>query len=144
MRYFLFISLLLFVFAAPAQDLNGIWKGTLVQEPGGCYNEYNIELQINFTAGANTLSGKAYDYLDAARYVKFDFNGRYNAASKRMVLIENTLMDSKIPVICVPCIKTYDLTGKKDGNGEVVSGECKGREYGSNNACPAYKITLKR
>jgi hypothetical protein len=61
-----------------------------------------------------------------------------------MVIIENTLMDSKIPVVCVPCIKTYDLTWKKDGSDEVLSGECKGREYGSNNICPPYKVMLKR
>ena len=106
--------------------------------------EYNIELQINFIATANTLSGKAYDYLDSARYVKLDFSGRYNTGSKRMVLIENSLMESKIPVTCVPCIKTYDLTWKREGSDEVLTGECKGRQYGSNDACPAYKITLRR
>lgn len=144
MRNLLFIALLLPVFCARAQDLNGIWKGKLLQEPGGCYSEYNIELQINFTASANTLSGKAFDYYDVSRYVKFDFSGRYNSSSKRMVIIENTLMDSKIPLVCVPCIKTYDLTWNKVGNEEVLTGECKGREYGTNTTCPAYKVALKR
>jgi len=144
MRRLLFIPFLVLAFCAPAQDLNGIWKGKLVQEPGGCFLEYNIELQINFIATANTLSGRAYDYLDLARYVKLDFSGRYNTSSKRMVIIENTLMDSRIPVTCTPCIKTYDLTWKKDGSDEILSGECKGRQFGSNDACPAYKVTLKR
>ncbi|HEY4147486.1 MAG TPA: hypothetical protein VGM41_01090 [Chitinophagaceae bacterium] len=140
----LFIALLLLVFHAPAQDLNGIWKGKLLQDPGGCYSEYNIELQINYTASANSLNGRAFDYYDIARYVKFDFSGRYNTNSKRMVIIENTLMDSKIPMMCVPCIKTYDLTWTKVGNEEILTGECKAREYGNNNVCPSYKVSLKR
>ena len=144
MRRLFFLPFLVVVFCAHAQDLNGIWKGKLVQEPGGCFLEYNIELQINFIATANTLSGKSYDYLDSARYVKLEFSGRYNTGTKRMVLIESTLMESKIPITCTPCIKTYDLTWKKDGAEEVLWGECKGRQYGSDNSCPAYKVMLKR
>jgi len=60
------------------------------------------------------------------------------------VIIENTLLDTRIPETCVPCVKTYDLTWSKSGNEEILSGECKGREYGSNNTCPSYKIVLKR
>jgi hypothetical protein len=144
MRNIVFILLLSVNCIASAQDLNGIWRGKLTQEPGGCYPEYNIELQINFIATANTLSGKAYDYYDVSKYVKLDFSGRYNAGTKRMVIIENTLMESKIPVVCVPCIKTYDLTWSKNGPEEILAGECKGREFSSNNNCPAYKIILKR
>ena len=127
-----------------AQDLNGIWRGTLTQAPGGCYAQYTIELQINFIPTANTLSGKSYDYRDTSQYVKLDFIGRYNGTTKRMVIIENDLMETRIPSNCVPCVKTYDLTWSKSGTEEILSGECKGRAYGSNTACPAYKIVLKR
>jgi hypothetical protein len=144
MRNILFTFLLFTGFAALAQDLNGIWRGKLTQAAGGCYPEYNIELQINFIITANTLSGMAYDYYDISKYVKLDFNGRYNATTKRLVIIENNLMESNIPVACVPCIKTYDLNWIKSGDEEILSGECKGREYGSNSICPAYKIVLKR
>jgi hypothetical protein len=144
MRNSLFILLLLAFLSGSSQDLNGIWKGKLTQEPGGCFPEYNIELQINFIATANTMSGRAYDYYDVTKYVKLDFSGRYNANTKRMVIIENNLMESKIPGACIPCVKTYDLTWSKRGDEELLVGECKGREFGSNNSCPAYKITLKR
>ena len=144
MRNSFVILLLLSFFYVPAQDLNGIWRGKLMQEPGGCFPEYNIELQINFIPTANTMSGRAYDYYDVTKYVKLDFSGRYNANTKRMVIIENNLMEQKIPVVCVPCIKTYDLTWSKVGNEEILVGECKGREFGSNSSCPAYKITLRR
>jgi hypothetical protein len=127
-----------------SQDLSGIWKGKLSQEEGGCFTEYNVELQITFIATANTLSGRAYDYHTISEYVKLDFTGRYNANTKRIVIIENNLMESKIPVTCVPCVKTYDLTWSKKGEEETLSGECKGREYGSNSNCPAYKVVLKR
>ncbi|MEO6316503.1 MAG: hypothetical protein ABIU63_05745 [Chitinophagaceae bacterium] len=144
MRNLLFILVLLTACKTNGQDLNGIWRGKLTQAPGGCFPEYTIEIQINFIPTANTLSGKAYDYHDTSRYVKLDFIGRYNSNTKRMVIVENTLLETRIPDACVPCIKTYDLSWSKNGDEEILSGECKGREYGSNNACPAYKIVLRK
>jgi hypothetical protein len=144
MRNLLLTVLMLSAFIAGAQDLNGIWRGTLVQAPGGCYPQYNIELQINYILTANTLSGKSYDYRDTSKFVKLDFIGRYNGNTKRMVIIENDLMENHVPEACVPCIKTYDLSWSKSGNEEILSGECKGREFGSATACPSYKILLKR
>ncbi|HTE11059.1 MAG TPA: hypothetical protein VK645_08815 [Chitinophagaceae bacterium] len=144
LRNFLFILLLLSGCICHTQDLNGIWRGKLTQAPGGCFPEYTIELQVNFIPTANTLSGKAYDYHDTSRYVKLDFIGRYNSTTKRMVIIENTLLETHIPINCIPCIKTYDLSWSKSGNEEILTGECKGREFGSSNNCPPYKIVLKR
>lgn len=144
MRKLLLALFLLPACISSAQDLNGIWRGTLTQAAGGCFPQYNIELQINFIATANTLSGRAYDYYDITRFVKLDFSGRYNSTTKRMVIIENDLMETHIPDACVPCIKTYDLNWTKSGNEEVLAGECKGREFGSSNSCPSYKIVLRR
>src|SRR5450432_3331585 len=105
MRKLFLLLLMLPAFTAGAEDLNGIWRGTLTQAPGGCFPQYNIELQINFIATANTLSGKAYDYRDTAQYIKLDFIGRYNSTTKRMVIIENDLLESRISDACVPCVK---------------------------------------
>jgi hypothetical protein len=143
-RHVLFVTLLLLGFMGNAQDLTGIWRGRLVQAPGGCYAEYTIEMQINFIPTANTLSGRAYDYHDTSKFVKLDFSGRYNSTTKRMVIIENNLMETHIPDNCVPCIKTYDLAWSKSGDEEILTGECKGREFGSYNNCPSYKIVLKK
>ncbi len=142
-------KILLFTFLLPAmtifgQDLSGIWRGTLTQAAGGCYPEYHIELQINYVPTAHTLSGVAFDYHDVTRYVKLDFIGRYNGTTKRMVIIENTLMETHIPDGCVPCIKTYDLNWSQSGDQETLSGDCKGREFGGYNNCPSYKIVLHR
>ena len=144
MRYLLLLSFSLLSHWALTQNLNGIWTGKLIQAPGGCYTEYNIELQMNFSASANTMSGKVYDYYDISKYVKLDFNGRYNANTKRMVIIENNLLESKIPEGCIPCIKTYDLNWSIVNGEEQIIGECKGRPFGSNDVCPAYKLVLKR
>ncbi|HTL09465.1 MAG TPA: hypothetical protein VL307_14440 [Chitinophagaceae bacterium] len=144
MRKLFIACLLLAGLSLSAQDLNGIWRGKLVQAPGGCFPEYTIELQINFIPTANTLSGNAFDYQDTNRFVKLDFIGRYNASTKRMVIIENTLLETHIPGNCVPCVKTYDLSWSKQGNEEVLIGDCKGRKFGDNETCPAYKIVLKR
>ncbi|MEO5685370.1 MAG: hypothetical protein ABIQ88_22170 [Chitinophagaceae bacterium] len=144
MRNFFILILLLIGCMANAQDLNGIWRGKLLQAPGGCFPEYTVELQISFIPTANTLSGRAYDYHDTSKYVKLDFTGRYNNTTKRMVIIEHTLMETHIPENCVPCLKTYDLTWTRSGDEEILTGECKGREFGSNNSCPSYKIVLKR
>jgi len=143
-RKVLFVLSLLAACTGNAQDLNGIWRGKLIQAPGGCFPEYTLELQINFIPTANTLSGKAFDYQDTTRFVKLDFIGRYNSTTKRMVIIENTLLETHIPENCVPCIKTYDLSWSKEGDQEFLVGECKGRKFGDNDNCPAYKIKLQR
>lgn len=144
MRGYCFCLLFLLSGWAQGQDLNGIWKGTLVQAPGGCFAEYNIELQINFIPTANTFSGLAFDYRDTAKYVKMDFTGRLNPTTHRAVIIENDVQEAHIPESCVPCIKTYDLVWSRSGNEEILSGECKGRQFGTYSTCPSYRIILKR
>ena len=61
-----------------------------------------------------------------------------------MVIIENEVLENRVPKDCDPCIKTYDLTWSKSGNEEMLTGECKGRQFGTTNSCPSYKITLKK
>jgi hypothetical protein len=142
---FCFLFLMGLFFSAAAQDISGIWTGTLVQEAGGCFTSYHIELQINYIPSANTISGKSYDYQSITQYVKQDFSGRFNPTSQRMVLVENNLLESKIPVTCIACVKTYDLVFSRQGYEEMLTGSCKGREYGTENVpCPAYKVILKR
>jgi hypothetical protein len=142
MRFFCVILLFWIPFAGPAEDLNGIWKGTLSQGPGGCYPQYFLELQINFSD--NQIIGKAYDYYDTSKYVKMSFTGRFNPQTQRLVLIENKILQSNIPVDCVPCFKTYDLIYSKKGDDEILSGEWKGHILDKAIACPPGKIILKK
>ena len=62
-----------------SQQLNGIWKGTLTQQPGGCFPVYNVELQVNISNGE--VAGFCYHYSDVQNYVKKNYTGFYNAAA---------------------------------------------------------------
>lgn len=147
--YFMFLRLVLcalclisFTFAGSAEDLSGIWKGTLTQGPGGCYPQYFIELQIRFSD--NQVFGNTYDYYDTGKYVKLSFTGRYDPQTHRMVLMETKIIQHRIPADCVPCIKTYDLLYSKNGGEETLSGDWQGHIAGKQIACPPGKITLKK
>jgi hypothetical protein len=138
-----FILIILWAVRAMASDdLNGIWKGTLTQGPGGCYPQYFLELQINFSN--DQVSGKAYDYYDRRHFVKMSFSGRYNPQTHRLVLIENKVLEADVPGDCAPCIKTYDLNYSKKGAEELLTGDWKGQISGQRSACPPGKIQLKK
>ena len=124
------------------EDLNGIWKGTLTQTPGGCYPQYFLELQISSIN--NTITGQAYDYYDKQHFVKMSFTGRYNAQTHRLVLIENKVLEANIPSDCQPCIKTYDLNYSKKGDVEELSGDWKGIFTEKRLPCPPGKIQLTK
>jgi hypothetical protein len=142
MRACLAILVCLLPAGLPAQDLGGIWKGVLTQGPGGCYAEYFLELQINFLSGQ--VSGRTYDYYDTSRYVKMNFTGRYNPQTQRLVLVENRVLQANIPIDCIPCVKTYELSYSKDANGEWLGGDWMGHICERSSACPPGKITLKK
>lgn len=139
----LFSTLLLFVTAyLNAQDYSGIWRGKLTQEPGGCFPEYYIELQIEHDN--INVNGQSYDYYDSTKFVKLQFSGRLNPTTKRMVIIEREIVKVQIPRDCVPCVKTYDLTWRKEGDKEVLTGSWKGTESTRGIPCPPGTITLSR
>jgi hypothetical protein len=141
-RFTLALMLPLFGFYARAEDLNGIWKGSLTQGPGGCYPSYSLELQIKITG--DMITGRAYDFYDRAHFVKMSFTGRYNSKTHRMVLIEDRVLDANIPADCLPCIKTYDLNYSRTGDLEELTGDWKGQYSERRLICPPGKILLKR
>jgi hypothetical protein len=144
MRIRSFLPILFFLLPCGlfAEDLNGVWKGILTQGPGGCYAEYFLELQINFSNGQ--VTGRTYDYYDKNRFVKMSFTGRYNMQTHRLVLVEGRILQANIPADCIPCIKTYDLNYSKHGEDELLSGDWKGHISDKGNACPPGKIMLKK
>jgi hypothetical protein len=142
MRFSSFLFMVFFPFLAAGQDLNGIWKGELTQEEGGCYPKYFIELQIN--SSGNSLRGTAYDYYDKTSFVKLYFTGRFNPQTGRLVLIENKVSQYRVPVDCIPCLKTYDLDYARKGAEETISGRWKGHFLDKQKTCPPGNIFLKR
>ena len=125
-----------------AEDLSGIWKGTLSQEPGGCYPTYFIEFQINFSN--DSIRGSVYDYYDTGKFVKLNFTGKYNPLTHHLTLVENKVIQYSIPPDCVPCIKTYDLVYANTGTEETLTGDWKGHIVERTKNCPPGKITLKK
>ena len=122
--YLLLLCCPMMPYGLHAEDISGIWKGTLTQGPGGCYPHYYLELQINITN--DQITGKAYDYFDKEHFVKMSFTGRYNAQTHRLVLIEEHILQQSIPAECSACIKTYDLNYSKEGGEEILRGDWKG------------------
>ena len=141
-QLFIVIVLLLPGFFSFAQELNGIWKGTLTQSPGGCFPVYNIELQI--TVKNNQVSGICYHYSDVTNYVKKSFEGVYNPATRTVSIAEKRLMTFHIPQDCTPCIRYYTLAYKNDDKKEYLSGDWGGVVMNSNTACSPGRITLYR
>ena len=139
----LLTTILIFVHTlAFSQQLNGIWKGTLTQQPGGCFPIYNVELQVNIVN--NQVAGFCYHYSDVLNYVKKNYNGFYNAASRTINIQEQKVTTFHIPQECTPCIRYFTLAYSKTGDQEVLSGDWGGMVMNGTTACTPGKIVLRR
>ena len=141
-RLFIFVLFLLATAHAFTQELNGVWKGTLTQQPGGCFPVYNVELQVNIIN--NEVSGICYHYSDLNNYVKKSYNGFYNTASKTINIQERNVMTFHIPRDCTPCIRFFNLTYSKQDKLETLSGDWSGVVMNGALACTPGKIVLHR
>lgn len=140
------LTLLLFTIATAteAQGLAGIWRGKRTQAAHGCFPEYSLELHITYASDQSIL-GNAYSFTSPQQYTKVQFTGRYNPLTKRLVLIEGSVLSFNVPADCVPCVKTYDLTLTTSGQENALTGEWKGHEMGHrSSACPPGTVTLSR
>ena len=125
-----------------SQQLNGVWKGTLTQQAGGCFPVYNVELQVNSIN--NKVAGFCYHYSDVLNYVKKNYNGFYNAATKTIDIQEEKVTTFHIPSDCTPCIRYFSLAYSSSGNKEILSGDWGGVVMNGTAACTPGKITLHR
>lgn len=144
MKLFLLITAFIFLlpFYSSTQELNGVWKGTLTQQPGGCFPTYNVELQVNIFN--NQVSGVCYHYSDFTNYVKKNYDGVYNAATKTINIQEHRIMTFHIPQDCTPCIRYFRLTYSKEDKQETLSGDWGGVVMDGTLACTPGKIVLHR
>jgi hypothetical protein len=125
-----------------SQDLNGVWKGTLTQQPGGCFPVYNIELQVHISN--NQVAGVCYHYSDFTNYVKKNYSGIYNAATKTINIQEHRVMTFHIPQDCTPCIRYFTLAYSKQGKDESLSGDWGGVVMNGTLSCTPGKIVLHK
>jgi hypothetical protein len=143
MQRLLLTTILLFsFFCAGAQNVNGIWKGKLVMEPGGCFPVYNMELQIQING--TKITGNSYHYSDTSNYVKEVFEGLYDSVAKSMIIEETRVATFHIPADCIPCIKRYSLSFHTDGREEQLRGSWTGKTMDNKNSCPPGTIVLTR
>ena len=141
-RLILLPSLLVITAMAAAQDINGIWKGRLVMDPGGCYPVYSIELQLQVTG--LRVKGTSYHYTDTSNYVKESFEGNYRTDSNIISITELGVTIFQIPPDCIPCIKKYSLSYHKGGNEEQLRGTWSGKTMDNKSNCPPGTIVLTR
>lgn len=125
-----------------SQELNGIWKGTLTQQAGGCFPVYNVELQVKIIN--NKVSGVCYHYSDFSNYVKKNYDGIYNSATKTINIQEHKVLTFHIPQDCTPCIRYFSLTYNKKDKEEILSGDWGGVVMNGTLACTPGKISLHR
>lgn len=141
-RLAFFLVFLVAYFNSPCQDINGIWKGRLVMEPGGCFPVYNIELQVQ--VNGSKIQGFSYHYSDTTNYVRENFDGRHIADSNLLQLNEIGVMTFHIPPDCIPCIKNYSLSYHKGMNEEQLRGSWSGKTMDGKTSCPPGTIVLSR
>ena len=141
-RKLIIIPLLLTALVINAQDINGIWKGKLVMEPGGCFPVYNIELQLQ-VAGTR-ISGVSYHFSDTTNFVKESFEGSFRKDSNNVSINEIGVTTFKVPADCIPCIKKYTLSYHKGGTEEQLRGSWSGKTMDGKSACPPGTIVLVR
>lgn len=141
-RHLFLIIALTGILSAGAQNINGIWKGRLVMEPGGCFPVYNMELQIS--ASGNKITGTSYHFSDTTNYVKENFEGVYIPDSNIIRISETGVATFHIPADCIPCIKKYELSFHKGGNEEQLRGSWTGKTMDGKTACPPGTIVLTR
>lgn len=144
MNFRLIISFWLLLACLPgvAQELNGVWKGTLTQMPGGCFPVYNVELQVKITN--NQVAGFCYHYSDFSNYVKKNYNGVYNAETKTINIQEQRVMTFHIPQDCTPCIRYFSLAYSRNGKEETLAGDWGGVVMNGSTACTPGRIVLHR
>jgi hypothetical protein len=125
-----------------AQDLNGIWKGTLTQQAGGCFSVYYIELQINLSG--DDVEGASYHYSNTSNYVKKKYKGNFNSDSKKLSLQEGPVQTFRIPADCTPCIKFYELWYSRNGEKEILNGRWNGKVMNTAYDCQPGQLVLTR
>ncbi len=125
-----------------AQNLNGIWRGTLKQAPGGCFQNYNIELKIELNG--SKITGTSYHYSDFTNYVKEEFEGTYDREKKFLTINENKIVTFHVPPECIPCIKQFYLNYTKQGKQELLTGTEEGTTMNNFTNCPSGIISLTK
>ncbi|HEU4469665.1 MAG TPA: hypothetical protein VFR58_01160 [Flavisolibacter sp.] len=139
------VSIVLFFLSAAgplrAQNLTGFWKGTLNMS-SGCFGVNNIEFQLQVSG--DSVYGYSYHYENVNHYVKKKLSGRYDRSQKKLYLREGTVITYHIPPGCNICVKNFELSYRKEGKIEVLTGGWNGKILDTQKDCSTGPITLTR
>lgn len=148
LKFTLTSCLLVFLIAAGAQDLTGIWRGYF-SSSNGLYREdvrqelYKYEVQIDQQAN-NALNGVTYSYKSTVFYGKAAFRGIYTVQTKNLILKETHLEEVKIGDKSEPCLMTCYLEYSKIGKLEVLQGTFSSVNDKTKVDCGSGKVYLER
>lgn len=129
MKGWFVLSLLCSINYCSAQNLSGQWRGSfnsvgnVVAKEGD--TEYVLELDIH----GSEITGYSYSYFNypgKKYYVICRLEGKYDAASKSVVVNEEERIKGNTPMGWGDCLQTHILTFMKQGSTEKLVGRWRG------------------
>lgn len=109
-----FSIFIVLAFAAPAQNLTGVWRGTFEQNSldpvFGKYSKetYKYEVQIS-QPEKGSIEGVTYSYLTTKFYGKAKLRGMFDKRNKTITIKETVLVEMKASGKTDPCLMTCYL-----------------------------------
>lgn len=140
---------LLFVFAAGAQSLTGIWRGYFVQKNlnpfTGKFTEdrYKYEVQLQQQSN-NACEGVTYSYKTTVFYGKAALKGIFSKKTKNLTIKETKMLDLKIQGLSEPCLMTCYLEYSKVGKVETLTGDYSSINTNTKEDCGNGYVYLER
>jgi hypothetical protein len=147
MRIFLYLTLLFTGFAANAQDLTGIWRGSF-QSADGISNllnsddRYKFEIQID--QRNKKFEGVTYSYKTTVFYGKAVANGTVNPQTGKVMLQELKLVEVKMQQSSFACVQTFFMQYSKNGNVETLEGKYTSFRQDDSSICDRGTVSLVR
>jgi len=138
MRYLLLFLLLCLALPGIAQDIGGLWKGTITQNKGGYRSEYTLELVL--IQKGDSIQGRSYVFVDEI-YAEMDIKGDFHSGVYLQIKDTEILNHEELEGM-EWCIKSYQLLLKKNGGDWSLEGHWQGNT--SFSSCIPGRILLKR
>ena len=125
MKFFVLIFGLIYSELISSQNITGIWRGfffeRVVKGNRNLNNEneqkYNFEVQINQHEGGQ-IDGVTYSYKSKRFYGKASFKGSFDINLKKVLIVEQNMLDAKVDDKSDICTMSCTLSYIKE-NGKV-------------------------
>jgi hypothetical protein len=148
MKRFLLFLFLSAGFAATAQDVTGIWRGSFHGQQSklmkmlGEEDRYKFELQIEQNAKA--FEGVTYSYKTTIFYGKATCRGTVNPKTKKVLLEELKLVEVRMSQGTSACVMTCHLQYSRNGDEEFMEGTYSSWNEADSTNCGGGTIFLRK